>query len=197
MGRSIRIGLECICVNLKLETVNLVGKSNLNQDINLESLMGTGFESFEYNPETFPGASIKINSRLPNILLFSSGKFMVQGADSEDQIEGTINKFLEKLKEFDLISNDTETTFEIVNRVCKLELEYQLDLDQISLEGLNGEIEYFPEQSPYIVYRPDKYDCVFTISSTGNCVVNGITEEKEARDSSNYLISQMKEKKFI
>jgi TATA-box binding protein (TBP) (component of TFIID and TFIIIB) len=180
-----------------LTQVNLVAKSKLEEEINLESLMEIDFESFEYHPETFPGASIKIDSSLPNILIFSSGKFMIQGAGSKEEVKEVITDFKRKLDEGNIISEFRDPDYKVVNRVFKLELDKELNLDKISINGLKGEIEYVPEQSPYIVYRPENFDSVITISSTGNCVLNGITNKESAKEVSRFLISQLEEKNLM
>ena len=185
-------------MGVNLSTVNLVAGSKLDVDINLESLIELDFESFEYDPETFPGASVKVDTTLPNILIFSSGKFMIQGAKNENEIKEVIQEFKKRLNESGIISQRRdEVEFDIVNRVFKLELDESLNLDRIANEGLKGEIEYVPEQSPYIVYRPSKYEAVLTISSSGNCVLNGTKDTKTAEKVADHLVTHLTKKNFI
>jgi transcription initiation factor TFIID TATA-box-binding protein len=181
-----------MCSQYQLEVINLVAGGDVRENINLEKLMSIELFKFEYDPETFPGASLKIKENDPNILVFSSGKFTIQGARNKKQATEYADEFIRILDKNNLIQKEIDLNIEVVNLVCTLDIKKSLNLDELAIEGLEGETEYMPEQTPYVVYRPSNFDCVFTISKNGKCVVNGLKKFQTVEKATNHLIKQLK-----
>lgn len=76
------------------EAANIAVNGNLNQRFRIEnlkqSLSREGIDA-EYEPEQFPGLIIHLDDPSVTFILFSTGKFVIQGVTSVDQIEPSIS----------------------------------------------------------------------------------------------------------
>jgi len=77
------------------EITNLVAGGSLNQQINLEKkfeeLSGRGF-TLEYEPEQFPAIMLEVKNPSCTVLLFSTGKYILQGVRRIENIEPIIER---------------------------------------------------------------------------------------------------------
>ena len=80
---------------IKIE--NVVALAYLNQPLDLESIYRV-VPSVEYNPERFPGLIYRLRRPRATVLVFSSGKMVCAGADSERKAKNAINKVITELK---------------------------------------------------------------------------------------------------
>ncbi len=72
----------------KIEVRNIVVSVDLNRNLRLHEL-AYAIEDSEYDPEAFPGMKIKKGST--RILVFRTGKAIIPGLRSTEEIESTIN----------------------------------------------------------------------------------------------------------
>ncbi len=86
---------------LDLGIVNMVASADLGYKLDLNSIVFT-LPDCEYEPEQFPGVVHKIDNPKLVFLLFSSGRIVVTGAKSEEQIHEGIAKLEEELREYGL-----------------------------------------------------------------------------------------------
>ncbi len=77
---------------------NIVATWNVGQKIDLNSLAADLPKSV-YEPEQFPGLIIKV-SQSCTFLIFSSGKVVITGAKSEEEIKSSIKKIAVLIKNF-------------------------------------------------------------------------------------------------
>ena len=79
-------GLEQVGNAKDIEIVNIVSTFEVDNVLDLNNLsVKLGFENVEYEPEQFPGLVHRIDNG-PVILLFSSGKIVITGATSTQEI---------------------------------------------------------------------------------------------------------------
>jgi transcription initiation factor TFIID TATA-box-binding protein len=171
-----------------VEVVNILATGNLSREIDLGQLEKNLSHS-KYKPADFPGLIFRptLNG---TIILFSSGKYSITGVTDEDTIRKLEDNLQESLTELGISLNDVLLA-NVQNIVCTGNIERELDLSRLSIcLGLSN-IEYEPEQSPFLVYRPEKENCVMTIASTGKTVITGIKEEMEAEQSFENLLNKI------
>lgn len=85
-------------VELKPQTRNIVATADFEKSVNLEKLPETSKAIYE--PEQFPGAILRFEEPFKtSILVFASGKTVITGLTSSDQIKPTIQK-LEQLIDY-------------------------------------------------------------------------------------------------
>jgi transcription initiation factor TFIID TATA-box-binding protein len=84
----------------RLEPVvrNIVATWNIGKKIDLNSLAGV-LTKCVYEPEQFPGLIINVFQSC-TFLIFSSGKIVITGAKSEEEIESSIKKIRIMIKNF-------------------------------------------------------------------------------------------------
>lgn len=81
-----KIGLKNIKDEDEIRIVNVVSVFDLEMELDLNCLsIELGLENIEYNPEQFPGLIYRVENG-PVALIFTSGKTVITGAESTDEI---------------------------------------------------------------------------------------------------------------
>lgn len=179
-----------------VEIVNVVGSGTLQIEVDLEELASAiGKPIAEYDPEKYPGLYVRIENDGPLVTVYRTGKFIVTGADSEEQLEQWRERFEEYLSDLSVVELPIDDEFSIQNLVCVGKLD---DIEGIELSTLAvalglGESEYEPEQFPGLIYRPRNYQCVFLIFSSGKTVITGAHSLSEAENAFSMLNDQISE----
>jgi transcription initiation factor TFIID TATA-box-binding protein len=76
---------------------------------------------------------------------------------------------------------------EVQNLICKDRLDREIDLYALVIAlGLEN-VEYEPEQSPFVYYWPADADCLITIPTNGQCIITGVRTLAEAEAAFNNL----------
>lgn len=89
------IGVDDVGRVEEIEIVNIVSTFELDSTVDLNYLAITlGLENTEYEPEQFPGLVYRIENG-PVVLIFSSGKIVVTGAESTSGILDAVNTIRE------------------------------------------------------------------------------------------------------
>ena len=173
-----------------VEVVNVVAGGDLRKELDLDRLEEDLFTHMLDRKHN--GLYIKRQDNSPLIILYRSGKYVITGASSITKSRTEKNGLINMLN--DLGIRIIEPTFSIYNLVCRGDLGQTLDLEKLHLIIGFEKTEYEPEQSPFMIYRSDKHDCVITISSSGKSVINGVKSLSAAEESFRYLKSLLDEK---
>jgi len=81
--------INCKIISYKID--NIIATTNLRTELNLASISNNcRLENIKYNNEKFPGLFIKFNTG--TIILFHSGKLVIVGCKSEENIKCLIKK---------------------------------------------------------------------------------------------------------
>ncbi len=86
----------------KIQIQNIVASANLYVEVNLEKAAFL-LEDNMYEPEQFPGLIYRMSNPQVVLLIFSSGKMVITGAKSEDEVREAVYKIYEKLKDLGCI----------------------------------------------------------------------------------------------
>ncbi len=86
----------------KIQIQNIVASANLYVEVNLEKAAFL-LEDNMYEPEQFPGLIYRMSDPQVVLLIFSSGKMVITGAKSEDEVKEAVYKIYQKLKELGCI----------------------------------------------------------------------------------------------
>jgi len=82
----------------------------------------------------------------PLITVYQSGKYIISGCSSFQELETTNEKFISKIADLRICARSIDTGFTVQNVVCTEELSSAVDLNTLSV-GLGLEtVEYEPEQ---------------------------------------------------
>ncbi len=86
----------------KIQIQNIVASANLYVEVNLEKAAFL-LEDNMYEPEQFPGLIYRMSDPQVVLLIFSSGKMVITGAKSEDEVREAVYKIYQKLRELGCI----------------------------------------------------------------------------------------------
>jgi transcription initiation factor TFIID TATA-box-binding protein len=65
--------------------------------------IGLGLENIEYEPEQFPGLVYRLSDPKAVILLFGSGKLVVTGGKTPEDMVNAVDRIVEELNSLSLI----------------------------------------------------------------------------------------------
>ncbi|AKU08303.1 TATA-box-binding protein [Haloferax gibbonsii] len=160
-----------------VEIVNVVASGALDVELDLERLADDiGEPVARYDPDKYPGMYLRFEEDAPLITVYRTGKFIITGADSEEESYSLRERFLNLFSDMGVIEEPEDEWFNIQNYVCTAELGEAQNLNALAI-GLGLEkTEYEPEQFPGLIYRPDSGECVVLIFATGKVVITGARE---------------------
>ncbi len=82
----------------RIQIQNVVASANLNTEVNLE-IAAEYLDNVMYEPEQFPGLIHKMNDPRVVLLIFSSGKMVITGAKSEEEVVQAVQNIHRKLED--------------------------------------------------------------------------------------------------
>lgn len=97
MGKKAKKSLKKIDTSFNVE--NIVASANLKVELDLFNI-AMNIDNVEYEPEQFPGAIMRLKELGTTLLLFKNGKVICSGAKSEKQIEASIKRAVELLRDY-------------------------------------------------------------------------------------------------
>ena len=166
-----------------MKVVNMVGSGSLNVELNLEILSKEiGQPQARYDPDKYPGMYLRFDEETPLITIYRTGKYIVTGPTSEEELFDLRERFLKLLSDMDVIENETDQLFCVQNYVCTEDLDQTLNLNALAI-GLGLEqTEYEPEQFPGLIYRPEGFNGVVLLFATGRAVITGCQSVETAEE---------------
>ena len=174
-----------------ISVVNIVISSSLEKDIPLEKMAAT-LSNTEYNPEQFPGLVIRIKEPKTSALIFSSGKIVLTGARSMEDVEKSIEKIIKSLKKIN-IDIKIKPKVTVQNIVASGSIGMDLNLNTLAIKLPNT--EYEPEQFPGLVYKLRGTHATFLLFTNGKIVCTGTKTEEEVYKALDKLIETLKKVK--
>jgi transcription initiation factor TFIID TATA-box-binding protein len=101
----IRKGGQKILTRPKIQVQNIVATSDLESEINLNSIAITlGLERVEYEPEQFPGLVCRLDKPRVVVLLFGSGKLVCTGARRPGDVSLAVEQITKELQDAGILS---------------------------------------------------------------------------------------------
>jgi len=93
----------------KIQIQNIVASANLGVEIDLEKAAYL-LPNTMYEPEQFPGLIHRMKEPKVVLLIFSSGKMVITGAKSEEDVQRAVYSIYEKLKELGCVREVPQAT---------------------------------------------------------------------------------------
>lgn len=107
----IRKGGQKVTMHPKIEIQNIVATSNLESEINLNSIAVTlGLDRVEYEPEQFPGLVCRLEEPRVVVLLFGSGKLVCTGARRPSDVGLAVAQITKELQRAGLLRGNQAPT---------------------------------------------------------------------------------------
>lgn len=165
-----------------ISVVNVVGVGLLDQEFDLNSLATSLPGSVRYEPEIHPGLYLRVEEHRPLTVIYRTGKFIITGAKSEQEVGHTKDTIISILSEVTQRSINLKE-FEICNYVLSGDLGSELDLSAISV-GLGLErTEYNPETIAAVLYRPEQPSCTIMIFRSGKVNIVGESSKRRSEEA--------------
>lgn len=171
---------------------NVVGTGDLGVELDVAAVEQDLDMAFtEYDPSNYHGLYVRLVEDGPLITVFRSGKYIISGCSSFDELHDANLDFLQRLAALDIVGSSVETDFSVKNVVCTDELQDAVDLNTLSI-GLGLEsVEYEPEQFPGLIYRPSEFPAVLLVFANGKVVITGSPDIDTAEDTFAHLQRQV------
>ncbi|SDY55287.1 TATA-box-binding protein [Halobellus clavatus] len=175
-----------------ISVANAVGSGDLGVELDVAEVESDlDLPYTEYDPSNYHGLYLRLVEGGPLITVYRSGKYIISGCSTFEQLYETNDAFLTTLSELDIVDAETETGFTVQNVVCTAQLDNPVDLNTLSIAlGLES-VEYEPEQFPGLIYRPADYPAVLLVFANGKVVVTGASDVGIAEDVFEHLQKQV------
>ena len=154
-----------------LQVVNVVASGSIAEHIDLEKVTRT-IEGCKFNSKRFPGAVFYMRDPKFVVLLFSSGKVVLTGFQSIEEVPIGLQKLLDTMKTAGL-SCIHEPEVQISNIVCSYHLGTPCNLNRVVMTFHYENVEYEPEVFPGLVFRIPDPKIVVLLFSSGNIIITG------------------------
>lgn len=171
-----------------VDVVNIVASGHIGREIDLRQLNQDldGFKT-QYDPEVFHGLQIRCENLKPVLILYASGSYVIMGARTEDELHSLFRRFRTSLVKLGVVNGSDPDPPDIKNLICKGYLDDEVDLSSLVIKLGLERVEYEPEQSPFVYYWPEGFDCLITIPYNGEVIVTGVTDVDVARKVISHL----------
>lgn len=151
-----------------MEIVNLVCSGDLHQSLDLTILSELGDSISQYNPAHYHGAYLKIGPR--KITLYKSGKYIIYGLKSLEEVDLYYNKMVEIIRPF--FNKLLFSPPKIQNIVMMEDINQTINLIQLIERNTSLSFEYEPEQFPGLIYKTKIGTAL--IFSSGKVIFSGL-----------------------
>jgi len=150
-----------------MKIVNIVCSGDFHRPIDLKSLDILKNPSFQYSSKKYHGAYFRTS--FGKVTLYSSGKYIISGLKSFNEIDPSFNELCEFLSPYIEIKN--LSTPKVQNIVGSDEFNKRIDLNKIVNSMQFEKIEYEPEQFPGLIIR--EKECTALVFSSGKVILPG------------------------
>jgi len=178
-------GFEVKKPEFNITIQNIVSSIDLFTSIDLveiyQRLIDNESIYIDYNPDKFPGVILKIKNPKVSSLIFNSGKLVLTGAKTTEDVRIGVKTISEILKKVGAVITE-EPEIVIQNIVASGNFnKKQLNLELIAL-WLDHSM-YEPEQFPGLIFRLEKPKNVLLLFQSGNLVCTGGRSEKQVHEA--------------
>ena len=163
---------------MNLQTVNMVATVKLSSPLDLEKL-AAALKGSEFCASGGRWLKIRITPENYYVAFYKSGKFLVTGAKSEDEIEEIAGRVMSILKGSG-IDLDKETTT-IHNVVMMGSIEMHASLEKIIFSLDSSKASYEPEQFPGLMFKD--FGASFLLFPSGKFIITGLKDQQFGEDA--------------
>ncbi len=174
---------------MKIE--NIVCSGSFNQELDLSELSNK-CNYVEYKKTRYPGAYIKYNNH--SITIYRTGKYIMPGMKSFDDIEQTFDDVKNILSPFTDVSKFSSPS--VKNMVCSSQIDNPLNLNIMFIEMLSHDLDvmYEPEAFPGLIYKTN--DSTYNIFQSGKFLILGCTSKEKAEKCEKEFLTLLKSLSF-
>ncbi|KAK8810866.1 hypothetical protein WA556_003949, partial [Blastocystis sp. ATCC 50177/Nand II] len=158
---------------------NIVATFSLNKTIPLEEAVAK-LRNAEYNPRRFGALIVRIRDPKCTALIFKSGKVVLAGTKSRNDVDRATKKFVTILSKFISITKVDEIKASIHNIVAVGDYKFPIRLEGLSIDHIDS-TTYEPELFSGLIYRMMNPKVVLLIFVSGKVVVTGAKDDDDIK----------------
>ncbi len=186
--------MRCLAIVLRepkpsIKIENIVATVSLDQPLDLIAIERS-MPTVEYNPDQFPGLIFRLDSPKVTALIFKSGKMVITGAKSTEELIKAVKKIVRTLYKKGIIIT-SRPKIQIQNIVASANLYREVNLEKAAFLLENN--MYEPEQFPGLIYRMSDPQVVLLIFSSGKMVITGAKSEDEVEEAVRKIYKKLEE----
>jgi len=175
--------------SLKIE--NVVVSGSIAKSFDLE-LLSDKISGCVLNTKRFPGAVYHMQNPKSVALIFASGRIVITGLVTPEDIPGALQNLLNQLKSAGTACLD-KPQVAVKNMVCSYNLGTPCNLNRIMIELMDSEhVEYEPEVFPGLVCRISDPKVVFLLFASGKIIITGGTNIDDVKKGVEILKKKLK-----
>lgn len=164
---------------------NVVGGGSAGCPLPLDAI--AKWDGAAYNPLLFPGLRLRLGEC--TVQLFATGKIVVVGATSEDEVYGALERVLGMLRDAGIGANCTDR--KIYNIVATADLGNGLDTGLVARSVPKS--LYEPEHFPGVIIRRTRPKCTILLFASGSVVCVGAESAGDAEAAVNQMGMDLRE----
>lgn len=173
-----------------MEIVNIVATVEMKKPFDLEELL-----------DKLPNcemANVWVKARIPPYekytAFYGSGKFLITGTKSEQELNDVANNTVLYLKKYG-VDNDIKQ-ININNYVLTDQLDFEVDLEKLIVELAEHDASYEPEQFPGMQFKDD-YGITYLLFGSGKITITGVKSLDNLEEHVQEFKDLIKEKSSI
>ena len=177
-----------------VDVVNIIASGDLGREFDLRSLLADlDADEKVYQPERSPALQIRFDESCAVTMLYTTGSYNIMGAKNKSDLDRAYKALIGALNDLGINTTDSAMQPKISNLVCKANLDREVNLSELTIALGVEHVEYEPEQSPFVYYYPENFDCLLTIPNSGKVAITGVENTEEAADAFKHLRNQIDE----
>ncbi len=165
---------------------NIIASTTVKGQMDLEGIHES-LPGSQYNPEVFPGLMYHQRSPKSVIFLFRSGRMLITGPNSYEQINESIDVFLSKTKRSGFLLSRASPV-DTKDIAASLDLARDIDLDRLH-KSLGSKSEYDPEKFPAVIFKASSKITVLVFPN-GKIVSTGTKNSQETKTAFEIIIKR-------
>lgn len=150
-----------------MDLVNVVATVEMEKSFDLDELL----DKLPNSERTIKWIKVKIPPYTQYTLFYSSGKFLITGVKSEQELNERAHNIVSFIRESG-IDNDIKN-INIHNRVYTDHIGFKVDLQKLIFELQNYDADYDPE-SYHGLHFKDEHSRTYTLFSSGKFIIVGV-----------------------
>lgn len=160
-----------------MKIVNIVATAKLSAPLDL-AVLSRGLKGCKPFSNKFPWLSVRLPPENHYVAFYKSGRFLITGIKSLDEINKTAERVKLMLDELDLKLN-IESIF-IHNVVFVDKIKLNLSLEKICHLLDSDKVSYEPEQFPSLIYKD--FGATFLLFANGKVIITGLKNIDQSED---------------
>jgi transcription initiation factor TFIID TATA-box-binding protein len=166
-----------------MQIVNIVATAKVAPSFDLQKMKET-INSCDFGSTSKVWLKMRLMPEGYYTAFYKSGKFVITGAKSIEQVDVIANRVISLLKDVGIDINQKEV--KLHNFVVQDQIEMKTTLEKLVYVLNYSKTNYEPEQFPGLIYKD--WGATFILFSTGKITITGIKKENDI----NYLIDKFK-----